>query len=126
MSKQEVYTEATENYLGAIWVLSRQRGSVRAADICAHLGFSRPTVSVALRLMREKGLVNVDEEHQITLTAAGEAVALRTYERHKVISFFLLHIGVSEKMAYEDACRIEHDLSDETFAKLKAYCDKLV
>ena len=125
MSGYEAYTESTENYLETIFMLSRQRGSVRAADVCAHMGFSRPTVSVALKQMREKGLVLVDEDYQITLTEKGEAVAMRTYERHKVISFFLLHIGVSETTAYEDACKIEHDLSDETFARLKEYCDGL-
>ena len=125
MTKREAYAEATENYLEAILMLSRQRGSVRAADICAHMGFSRPTVSVALKQMREKGLVLVDDDYQITLTEEGREVAVSTYERHKVISFFLLHIGVSEKVAYEDACKIEHDLSEESFEKLKAYCEYL-
>lgn len=113
--------ESGENYLEQILILSKQKNKVRAVDICAALGFSRPTVSVMLRELRENGFVTVTEGGGLTLTAAGLAVAERMYERHCLVAEALMTLGVSRDTALEDACKIEHDLSEETVACLKAY-----
>ena len=112
-------TEAVENYLEAILILSYKQPDVHAVDICNHLGFSRPTLSVAIKQMKEDGLIYVNGENHIFLTAKGRRVAEGVYERHNVIASVLMDIGVSEETAYADACRIEHDLSDETFKCIK-------
>ena len=114
--------EAGENYLESIYILSRQQGEVRATDICAYLGYSRPTVSTVLKQFRADGYVLVDENNHITLTPRGLAIAEKIYDRHVTISRFLMILGVSESVAAEDACKIEHDLSDETFQRIKEYC----
>ena len=93
-------------------------------DLCAVLGFSRPTVSVMLRQLREDGFVAVAENGGLVLTEKGEAVARRVYERHCIIAQLLMALGVSREVAMEDACKIEHDISDETFLKLRAYVEK--
>ncbi len=113
--------ESGENYLESIYVLSQRQKEVRATDICAYFGYSRPTVSVALKHFKEQGYVEVDESNHITLTAAGLAIAEKIYERHVVITRMLVHLGVSEETAAADACKIEHDLSDETFRCMKAH-----
>ena len=113
--------ESGENYLESIYVLSQRQKEVRATDICAYFGYSRPTVSVALKHFKEQGYVEVDESNHITLTAAGLAIAEKVYERHVVITRMLVHLGVSEEVAAADACKIEHDLSDETFRCMKAH-----
>ena len=114
--------EAGENYLESIYILSqRQGGVVRAADICAYLGYSRPTVSAALKQFRQDGYAEVDEHNHITLTEKGLAIAEKIYERHVVLSRMLMALGVDEKTALEDACKIEHDLSDKTFQCTKAH-----
>ena len=113
--------ESGENYLESIYVLSQRQKEVRATDICAYFGYSRPTVSVALKHFKEQGYVEVDESNHITLTEAGLAIAEKIYERHVVITRMLVHLGVSEEVAAADACKIEHDLSDETFRCMKAH-----
>ena len=113
--------ESGENYLESIYVLSQRQKEVRATDICAYFGYSRPTVSVALKHFKEQGYVEVDESNHITLTAAGLAIAEKVYERHVVITRMLVHLGVSEEVAAAAACKIEHDLSDETFRCMKAH-----
>ena len=113
--------ESGENYLESIYVLSQRQKEVRATDICAYFGYSRPTVSVALKHFKEQGYVEVDENNHITLTDAGLAIAEKIYERHVVITRMLVHRGVSEEVAAADACKIEHDLSDETFRCMKAH-----
>ncbi len=113
--------ESGENYLESIYVLSQRQKEVRATDICAYFGYSRPTVSVALKHFKEQGYVEVDENNHITLTDAGLAIAEKIYERHVVITRMLVHLGVSEEVAAADACKIEHDLSDETFRCMKAH-----
>lgn len=113
--------ESGENYLEAIYVLSQRQQEVRATDICAYFGYSRPTVSVALKHFREQGYVEVDGNNHITLTEAGLAIAKKIYERHVVITRMLVHLGVSEDVAAADACKIEHDLSDETFRCMKEH-----
>jgi Mn-dependent DtxR family transcriptional regulator len=117
--------ESGENYLEQILILSRQKETVRAVDICKALGFSRPTVSVMLKELRENGFVVADEGGALSLTAAGTAVARGMYERHCIVSDLLISLGVSRETALEDACKIEHDLSEETFVCIKKYCEGL-
>ena len=116
--------ESGENYLEQIFVLAKQKEKVRAVDICTALGFSRPTVSVMLRELREEGFVTIAENGGLALTEKGEAVAKRMYERHCIIAAVLMRLGVSREVALEDACKIEHDLSDETFRKIREYVEK--
>jgi Mn-dependent DtxR family transcriptional regulator len=116
--------ESGENYLEEIFILSEKKEKVRAVDLCAVLGFSRPTVSVMLRQLREDGFVAVAENGGLVLTEKGEVVARRVYERHCIIAQLLMALGVSREVAMEDACKIEHDISDETFLKLRAYVEK--
>lgn len=114
-------TEAVENYLEAILVLSYKQPDVHAVDVCTHLGYSRPTLSVAIKQMKEQGLIDVSGENHISLTDEGRIIAERIYERHNIVAALLMGIGVSEDTAYTDACKIEHDLSDETFKCLKKH-----
>ena len=117
--------ESGENYLEQILVLSKQLPKVRAVDICTALGFSRPTVSVMLRELRAGGFVTVGEGGALTLTEKGCTVANRMYERHCLIAEVLMRLGVSRETALEDACKIEHDISPETFRCLKEYYESL-
>ena len=117
--------ESGENYLEQIFILSKQKEKVRAVDLCAALGFSRPTVSVMLRQLREDGFVTSAASGGLALTQSGEAVARRVYERHCIIVRLLTSLGVSEEIAMEDACKIEHDISDETFLKLRQYVESM-
>lgn len=114
-------TEAIQNYLETIYILSLKHSEVHAVDVCAYLSYSRPTISIVLRQMREKGLVTVDEENHIHLTKEGLAIATALYERHTLLSRLLISLGVSDETAMHDACKIEHDLSDESFQAIKRY-----
>ena len=116
--------ESGENYLEEIFILSEKKEKVRAVDLCAALGFSRPTVSVMLRQLRADGFVTVAENGGLALTESGEAVARRVYERHCIIAELLMSLGVSREVAMEDACKIEHDISDETFSRLRRYVEQ--
>lgn len=118
-------TEAVENYLETILILSQKQPDVHAIDICSYLGYSRPTVSIILRKMKDEGLVIVDDDNHISLTDEGRSVAERIYDRHRVLTDFFEHIGVSRDVAAEDACKVEHDISDETFALLREHYKKL-
>lgn len=121
-------SEAIENYLETIYILSQQQNEVHAIDICSYLSYSRPTVSIVLRQMREHGLVTVNEDNHIFLTNEGMAIATHVYERHELLTSMLMMLGVSRETALHDACKIEHDLSDETFDAIKRhmaqYADK--
>lgn len=119
-------TEAVENYLETILILSKSQPDVHAIDICSYLGYSRPTVSIILKKMKDENLVIVDNDNHITLTESGKAVAERIYERHNVISEFLMMLGVDKDTALTDACKIEHDISNESFAALKEYFRKVI
>lgn len=110
--------ETIQNYLEAIHIISLQKDKVRAIDIVNYLNFSRPTVSVALKQLESQGYITNDS-NVICLTQKGKQVANDIYERHEYLAKALIHIGVSEKQAYEDSCLIEHDLSDESFAAIK-------
>lgn len=111
--------ESPEDYLETILILSEENESVRSVDIATHLGFSKPSVSVAMKKLKESGFISMDPYGKVTLSDEGRRVAEKVYERHQVISGWLMSIGVSKETALNDACRIEHVLSDETFEKLK-------
>lgn len=118
-------TEAVENYLETILILSKAQPDVHAIDICSYLGYSRPTVSIILKKMKDEELVNVNSDNHITLTEKGREIAEKIYERHNVLSAFFIFLGVKKDQALEDACKIEHDLSPETFQLLKEHYLKL-
>lgn len=113
--------ESAENYLEAILMLQKKHGCVRSIDIANHLGFTKPSVSVAMKSFREESYITVDGEGNISLTDKGMAIAKKVYERHQLIAKALIAIGVDEDTAYSDSCKIEHDISDLTFDKLKEY-----
>ena len=116
--------ESGEMYLETIYVLLKEKPSVRAIDIGEHLGYSKPSVSRALGVLRDEGLIRKDEKGYIKLTKAGEILAKQIYERHTVLTEVLIGLGVDEKTAAEDACRIEHYISDTTFDAIKAHIKK--
>lgn len=113
--------ESMEDYLETIYVLAKRLPVVRSIDIATELGYSKPSVSVAMKNLRNKGFVTVSQEGYITFTEQGEALASETFERHTVISNWLISLGVSPETASEDACKIEHDISRETFQALKKH-----
>ncbi|MDY2956020.1 MAG: metal-dependent transcriptional regulator [Lachnospiraceae bacterium] len=113
--------ESGEMYLETIYVLSKKSNTVRSLDVAEEMNFSKPSVSRAIKILKDGGFVTVDENGYLSLTESGNAVARKIYERHKVLTQFLISIGVSEETAAEDACRVEHYISDETFDALKNY-----
>lgn len=113
--------ESAENYLETILMLSKSKGEVRSIDIATELEFTKPSVSVAMKKLRESGHIQVDESGYITLTETGKEIAERMFERHQFLSNFLIKIGVTPKVAVDDACRIEHVISAESFTQLKAF-----
>lgn len=116
--------ESGENYLEAILVLKNKKGNVRSIDIAHELMVSKPSVSVAMKHFRENGYIVVETDGSISLTEKGQAVATRVYERHQIITKALMTLGVDEITALEDACKIEHDISEKTFEKLKEFTEK--
>ena len=115
--------ESAEDYLETILMLQEEKGVVRSVDVAAHLSVSKPSVSVAMKKLRENGFILMDESSHISLTEAGEAIAKRMYHRHRVLTEMLVRLGVSEKNAREDACKIEHDLSEESFAAIEKHIE---
>ena len=114
--------ESAENYLETIYMLGKEKGNVRSIDIVNELGFTKPSVSIAMRNLRESGYINMNQiTGFITLTEAGESVAKKMYERHTVLSDLLIRLGVSKETAQEDACRIEHVISAESFDAIKKH-----
>ncbi len=111
--------ESGEMYLETILVLSKKNTLVRSIDISEHMGVTKPSVSRAIGLLRDGGYVVMDKSGYLTLTELGEEVATKMYERHRILTEFFVSIGVSEKTATEDACKIEHHISDETFEAVK-------
>ncbi len=112
--------ESGEMYLETIYVLSQESNAVRAIDVGEYMGFSKPSVSRAIGLLKDEGLVKKDDGF-LKLTQAGEILAKRIYERHTVLTKLLMGLGVDEKTATEDACRVEHYISDTTFDAIKAH-----
>jgi len=114
--------ESMEDYLETILILKNKKGKVRSIDIVGELGYTKASVSVAMKGLREKNLITMDEVGYITLTKEGKKIAEKILERHTLLSDWLIRLGVSEEVAREDACRIEHDISEETFNILKKHC----
>ncbi len=107
--------KSAEDYLEMILILREQKGYARSIDIASALSVTKPSVSFAMKKLRENGYIQMDESSYISLTEEGMKIARRIYDRHKALTVFLQQIGVNEKQAREDACKIEHDISDETF-----------
>lgn len=113
--------ESAEDYLETILLLSERIGNVRSIDVVNELGFSKPSVSIAMKKLREQSLVEVDGHGHITLTPTGYEIAARIYERHTFITSVLVALGVDEDIAKEDACRMEHHLSEESYQAIKKH-----
>ena len=116
--------ESGENYLETILILEKRNGIARSVDVATELGFSKPSVSVAMKNLRLAGYISMDESGCITLEEPGREIATRIYQRHKLLTRILISLGVDEQTAAEDACKIEHDLSPETFDRLAEYAAK--
>ena len=117
--------ESGEMYLETILILSHRLKHVRSLDVAAHMGFSKPSVSRAVGLLKSAGYLLMDPTGYLTLTTEGRAVAEKIYERHNTLARFLMGIGVEEKIAFEDACKMEHYISDATFARIKAFANDM-
>ena len=113
--------ESGEMYLETILILSKDKPDLHAIDISGYMGYSKPSVSRALGILKNEGMITVDDNQHIRLTQEGREIADKIYERHQVLSCFFEHIGVPHEIAIDDACKIEHVLHDETFSKFKKY-----
>ncbi len=113
--------ESGEDYLEAILVLQKEKGTVRSIDVAQHLGYSKPSVSRAVSILKASGHIVMERDGRLELTEAGAQVAGEIYERHKLLTDWLIRLGVSPQTAAEDACKIEHDISGETFQCMKKY-----
>ena len=120
--KQSLYASG-EDYLEAILVLQKQKGMVRSVDVARHMGVSKASVTRATTILRKDGFLKMDRERYIYLTSAGRVTAEKIYERHQFFTNRLIAVGVEPKQAEQDACRMEHAISDESFAKLKMAID---
>lgn len=116
--------ESAENYLETILVLGKRQGNVRSIDIVNEMHFSKPSVSIAMKNLRQSNLIVMDQDGYIALTEAGRNIAETIYERHTLLSEWLMRLGVDEKTASEDACRMEHVISPESFAAIKKHAMK--
>ena len=116
--------ESAENYLEAIFMLKKKTGFVRSIDVAHELEFTKASVSVAMKSFREKGYISIDDAGGISLTDEGQKIAEKVYERHNVIASVLMSLGVSKETAYDDSCKIEHVISDESFERLKEFLNK--
>lgn len=113
--------ESGEMYLETIYILSQKMNFVRSIDVANYTGYSKPSVSRAVNLLKDNGYINIDDDGHITLQKTGFAVAANIYERHTILTKMLCTIGVSEETAAADACKMEHVISEETFEKIKEY-----
>ena len=118
--------ESGEMYLESIYVLSRKITNVRSVDISEYMGYSKPSVSRAVSLLKNGGYIVMDEDNFISLTESGLEIARKIYERHTVLTAMLVRMGVSEATASEDACRMEHTISDETFEAMKRHVEGVI
>ena len=118
--------ESGEMYLESIYVLSKEQTHVRSIDISEYMGYSKPSVSRAVSLLKNGGYIQMDEENYITLTESGMEIAQKIYERHTLLSQMLIRLGVSPETAAEDACRLEHAISDESFQAIKRFASGMV
>ena len=117
--------ESGEMYLETVYILTKKSDSVRSIDVCEYMGYSKPSVSRAIGLLKSGGYINVDGKGYITLTEEGTSVALKMFERHTMLTDFLVRLGVDKKIASEDACKIEHHISEDSFNAIKNYVSKL-
>ena len=115
---------SAEDYLEAILRLRMRQGNVRSIDIANDLNYTKPSVSVAMKKLRESGYIQMDADGAIILLPEGEKIAQRVYERHRLLTDFFIHLGVDPEVAASDACKVEHDLSAETFEKIKEFAQK--
>lgn len=113
--------ESGEMYLETVYILSKKSESIRSIDICEYMGYSKPSVSRAVGLLKNGGYVTVDEKGYITLTNEGKSVAEKMFERHTMLTDFLVKLGVDKDIASEDACKIEHHISEESFEAIKRH-----
>lgn len=118
--------ESGEMYLETIYILSKKSDSVRSLDVAESMGFSKPSVSRAVGLLKNGQYLNVDKDGYLTLTDAGREVAEKIYERHTLLSAFLVKLGVDEQTASEDACKLEHHISDKSFQAIKNHVKKFM
>lgn len=118
--------ESSEDYLEAILIISNEKKVVRNIDIARHLEFSKPSVSIALKKLKEKGLIEIDGDNLVTLTKEGLEIAEKTYQKHLGITRVLISLGVDKKTAEKDACRIEHVISEETFNAISDHAQKML
>ena len=117
--------ESGEDYLEMILMLQKEKGYARSIDVAAALGVTKPSVSIAMKKLRENGYILMDGDNLLFLTPMGEAIADRMYLRHTVLTQMLKGLGVSEEVARQDACKIEHDLSDETFEAIRRHLENI-
>ncbi|MBO5269902.1 MAG: metal-dependent transcriptional regulator [Clostridia bacterium] len=113
--------ESGEMYLETIYVLTKEKGMLRSIDVCEHMGYSKPSVSRAVNLLKANGFILIDKDGYITLTESGHAIGKKIYERHTLLSSLLLKLGVPPEIAAEDACKLEHAISDVSFEAIKRY-----
>ena len=118
--------ESGEMYLETIYILSKKSSYVRSIDVGEYMGYSKPSVSRAVSILKKGGYVLMDDNGHLTLTDPGLEIAQKIYERHTTLTDFLIRLGVNEKTAAEDACKMEHDISDETFAAMKKHAEKYI
>lgn len=121
-----VLHESAEDYLETILILRERNGHVRSIDIVNEMNYSKPSISIAMKKLRENGYINMDAGGFITLTESGEEVANRIYSRHKLLSKVLSAIGVDKEKAAEEACKIEHNIDDDTYNKINDYYNKMM
>ena len=115
--------ESGEMYLESIYVLTKAQGTVRSIDISEYMGYSKPSVSRAVNLLKNGGYIAMDKDNLITLTDSGLEIAKKIFERHTLLANLLIQLGVSEKTAAEDACKMEHSISDESFEAIRRYME---
>ena len=118
--------ESSEDYLEMMLMLREKKGFIKSIDIAKELGVTKPSVSYAVKKLRENGYISMEKNGEIHLSPAGEEIALKTFEKHKMLCTFLKSLGISDETAHLDACKIEHDLSDESVKAIKAYLKKKV
>ena len=116
--------ESGEMYLESIYVLSKERNFVRSIDISEYMGYSKPSVSRAVSLLKNGGYIRMDEENYITLTQSGLEIAKKIYERHTLLTAMLVRLGVSQEVASQDACKMEHSISDESFEAIQRHVEQ--
>ena len=116
--------QSGEDYLEAILALKQEKGTVRSIDVAQYLGYSKPSISRAMSILKASGHITMGKDGHLELTPEGEAVAASIYERHRFLTQWLIRLGVSQETAEEDACKIEHNISDETFLCLKRHAEE--